>query len=148
MLYYNQDKQDNQSTWLPEGLIFFRHYHHTTYLQYFPNGAPLPPPGVFLSISFNICLFFVSLPPVVVVTLIRSHIAGSFPPYPLRFVLRVLWRQDFSSFFPRRLASEYLRGQLLPVIPYIHCVIYGQAYKQTSLTPCHPLMYAFRAQRS
>ena len=40
------------------------------------------------------------------VTQIRGHIAGSSPPFPLRYVPSFLSREDFSLFFPRRLASN------------------------------------------
>ena len=42
-----------------------------------------------------------------VVTQIRGHIAGSSPPLPTTVrALHFLSREDFSSFFPRRLASN------------------------------------------
>ena len=41
-----------------------------------------------------------------VVTHIRGHITGSFPPSPLRFLRYIMSREDFSYFFPRRLASN------------------------------------------
>ena len=60
----------------------------------------------FFPIPF-IVFALLSLPPLVV-TQIRGHIAGSSPPSPLRwYVPSFLSREeDFSTFFPRRLASN------------------------------------------
>ena len=62
----------------------------------------------------NISFFFIpciilavlSLSLSVVVTKIRGHIAGPPPPFPLRHVPSFLSREEFSIFFPRRLASN------------------------------------------
>ena len=57
----------------------------------------------FCFILFNMpALFSPSLP---VVTQTRGHIAGSLPPSPLRYVFSFLSREEFSVFFPGRLAS-------------------------------------------
>ena len=55
-----------------------------------------------------------------VVAQIRGHIQQALlPPSPLRFVPSILSREDFSSFFPRRLASNcaYPRQALSAVVP-------------------------------
>ena len=57
-----------------------------------------------------------------VVTQIRGHIAGSFPPLPTTVrALHFLSREDFSSFFPRRLGSNcaYPRKALSAVHPFL-----------------------------
>ena len=57
-----------------------------------------------------------------VVTQIRGHTAGSSPPLPTHYgsCLAFLSREDFSSFFPRRLASNcaYPRQALSAVDPF------------------------------
>ena len=60
-------------------------------------------PFIIFALSFSLSLL--------VVTQIRGHIrAGSSPPLPspVRFVPCILSREGFSSFFPRRLASNCL----------------------------------------
>ena len=63
----------------------------------------------FFSIPFIIFALLFSLPPIIVVTQIRGHIAGRlFSPLPTTVrALHFLSREDFSSFFPRRLASNF-----------------------------------------
>ena len=50
-------------------------------------------------------LLWPSLP---VVTQIWRHTAGPPPPVPLRYVPSFLSREEFSIFFPRRLASNWV----------------------------------------
>ena len=61
----------------------------------------------FFSIPFIIFALLFSLPPTVVVTQIRGNIEGSHLPLPTTVrALHFLSREDFSSFFPRRLESN------------------------------------------
>ena len=54
-----------------------------------------------------------------VATQIRGHIAGSSPPLPTTVrTLRLFSREDFSSFFPRRLASNCAYPGLGALSPY------------------------------
>ena len=53
-----------------------------------------------LSLSLSLSRF---LP---VITQIQGHIVGPPPPSPLRYVFSLLSREEFSIFFPRRLASK------------------------------------------
>ena len=66
---------------------------NSDFLFYFIFPSPL--------LSSHFCLS-----PSIVVTQTRGHKAGSSPPSPLRCVPSFLKREEFSTFFPRRPASN------------------------------------------
>ena len=69
--------------------------------------------------------FFFSLPPVIVVTQIRGHIAGSSPPTRYGSCLAFLSREDFSSSLVdlRRTALTHARPQQLLILFYFLQII-------------------------
>ena len=109
----------------PDNMSFF-------FFSFFPPSHSLSSP--FCSLSL------------LVVNQTRGHIAGSYPPLPTTVhALHFLSREDFSSFFPRRLASNcaYPRQALSAVDPFLFMQIKSKFHHGGIRTHGPTLLVAF-----